>query len=85
MPTKQNSTLLAIPILTWDALELNFASPRHTDGIVITGPISENMAEAVQICSDAVPSPKLIILAGTDARSVRHLCRQRCTQQVIFG
>lgn len=45
------------------------ASPRHTDGIVITGPISENMAEAVQICYDAVPSPKLIILAGTDAIS----------------
>ncbi len=45
------------------------ASPRHTDGIVITGPISENMAEAVQICYDAVPSPKIIILVGTDAIS----------------
>lgn len=45
------------------------ASPRHCDGIVITGPISENMAEAVQICYDAVPSPKIIILVGTDAIS----------------
>ncbi|MFL5728675.1 MAG: 4Fe-4S dicluster domain-containing protein [Cytophagaceae bacterium] len=45
------------------------ASPRHADGIVITGPISQNMAEALQICYDAVPSPKLIILAGTDAIS----------------
>jgi Ni,Fe-hydrogenase III small subunit/ferredoxin-like protein FixX len=45
------------------------ASPRHCDGIVITGPISENMAEAVQICYDAVPDPKLIILVGTDAIS----------------
>ena len=45
------------------------ASPRHADGIVITGPITENMAEALQICHDAVPSPKLIILAGTDAIS----------------
>ncbi len=45
------------------------ASPRHCDGIVITGPISENMAEAVQICYDAVPSPKLLILAGSDAIS----------------
>jgi Ni,Fe-hydrogenase III small subunit len=45
------------------------ASPRHADGIVITGPVSENMAEALQICYDAVPSPKLIILAGTDAIS----------------
>jgi Ni,Fe-hydrogenase III small subunit len=45
------------------------ASPRHADGIVITGPISENMAEPLQICYDAMPNPKLIILAGTDAIS----------------
>jgi Ni,Fe-hydrogenase III small subunit len=45
------------------------ASPRHADGLVITGPVSENMAEALQICYDATPSPKLIILCGTDAIS----------------
>jgi Ni,Fe-hydrogenase III small subunit len=45
------------------------ASPRHSDGIVITGPITENMAEAVQICYDAIPEPKIIVLAGTDAIS----------------
>lgn len=45
------------------------ASPRHADGIVITGPISENMAEPLQICYDATPKPKIIILAGTDAIS----------------
>lgn len=45
------------------------ASPRHADGIVITGPISENMAEPLQICYDATPEPKIIILAGTDAIS----------------
>lgn len=45
------------------------ASPRHADGIVITGPITENMAEAIRICYDAVPKPGLVILAGTDAIS----------------
>lgn len=45
------------------------ASPRHADGIVITGPISRNMAEPLQITYDAIPSPKIIILAGTDAIS----------------
>jgi Ni,Fe-hydrogenase III small subunit len=45
------------------------ASPRHADGIVITGPVSENMAEALQICYDATPDPKIIILCGTDAIS----------------
>ena len=45
------------------------ASPRHTDGVVITGPISENMAEALQICYDAVPFPKILIFVGSDAIS----------------
>jgi Ni,Fe-hydrogenase III small subunit len=45
------------------------ASPRHADGIVITGPVSKNMAEPLQIAYDATPSPKIIILAGTDAIS----------------
>jgi Ni,Fe-hydrogenase III small subunit len=45
------------------------ASPRHADGLVITGPISKNMSKALDITYDATPSPKLIILAGTDAIS----------------
>jgi Ni,Fe-hydrogenase III small subunit/NAD-dependent dihydropyrimidine dehydrogenase PreA subunit len=45
------------------------ASPRHADGVVISGPISENMSEALQICYDAIPDPKMVILAGTDAIS----------------
>ncbi len=43
------------------------ASPRHADGIVVTGPVTVNMAEALQITWDAVPSPKVLILAGSDA------------------
>jgi Ni,Fe-hydrogenase III small subunit len=45
------------------------ASPRHADGIVITGPITSNMAEPLQICYDATPDPKMVILVGTDAIS----------------
>lgn len=45
------------------------ASPRHADGILITGPISRNMAPALQATWDAVPQPKVLILAGTDAIS----------------
>ena len=45
------------------------ASPRHADGIVITGPGSENMAEPLEITYKAIPLPKIIILAGTDAFS----------------
>lgn len=45
------------------------ASPRHCDGIVVTGPVSQNMSAALQMCYDAVPAPKILILAGTEAIS----------------
>jgi Ni,Fe-hydrogenase III small subunit/NAD-dependent dihydropyrimidine dehydrogenase PreA subunit len=45
------------------------ASPRHADGIVITGPLTEHMANATDICYEAVPNPKIIILVGTCAIS----------------
>lgn len=45
------------------------ASPRHADGVLITGPVTENMAEPLQICYDAIPEPKIVVLAGTDAIS----------------
>lgn len=45
------------------------ASPRHADGIVITGPLTQNMINATEICYDAVPNPKIIILFGACAIS----------------
>lgn len=45
------------------------ASPRHADGVVITGPITHNMANAAEICYEAVPNPKIIILTGVCAIS----------------
>jgi Ni,Fe-hydrogenase III small subunit len=45
------------------------ASPRHADGIVITGPITENMAEALKITYEAIPNPKIVVLCGLDAIS----------------
>ena len=40
------------------------ASPRHADGIVITGPMTQNMSRATEICYEAIPNPKIIILFG---------------------
>ena len=45
------------------------ASPRHADGVVITGPISKNMAEALEICYNSIPEPKLVIVCGSEACS----------------
>ena len=45
------------------------ASPRHADGLVITGPISENMAFALEDCYKSTPDPKIVILTGACAIS----------------
>jgi len=45
------------------------ASPRHADGLLITGPVTENMRWALQKTYDAVPSPKIVIAVGACAIS----------------
>jgi Ni,Fe-hydrogenase III small subunit/NAD-dependent dihydropyrimidine dehydrogenase PreA subunit len=45
------------------------ASPRHADGIVITGPIPENMAKALEDAYMSVPNPKIVVAVGTCAIS----------------
>jgi Ni,Fe-hydrogenase III small subunit/NAD-dependent dihydropyrimidine dehydrogenase PreA subunit len=45
------------------------ASPRHADGLVITGPVTANMALALRETYAAVPEPKLVIAAGACAIS----------------
>lgn len=45
------------------------ASPRHADGIVFTGPLTGNMAFALEETWNSVPDPKIIIAAGACAIS----------------
>ena len=45
------------------------ASPRHADGILVTGPVTANMREALLITYEAVADPRLVIAAGTCAIS----------------
>lgn len=45
------------------------ASPRHADGIVITGPITKNMAQALEETFQAIPEPRIVILVGACAIS----------------
>jgi Ni,Fe-hydrogenase III small subunit/Pyruvate/2-oxoacid:ferredoxin oxidoreductase delta subunit len=45
------------------------ASPRHADGIVVTGAVSENMRSALLATYAAVPAPKLVIAVGACAIS----------------
>src|SRR5690349_5453951 len=45
------------------------ASPRHADGILVTGPVTGNMREATLRTYEAVAEPKLVIAAGACAIS----------------
>ncbi|GAB1235370.1 NADH-quinone oxidoreductase subunit B family protein [Ferrigenium sp. UT5] len=40
------------------------ASPRHADLLLVTGPVSRHMEEAVKRTYDAVPEPKLVVAVG---------------------
>ena len=43
------------------------ASPRHADGILVTGPVTQNMKSALLDTYAAVPEPKLVIASGACA------------------
>jgi Ni,Fe-hydrogenase III small subunit/Pyruvate/2-oxoacid:ferredoxin oxidoreductase delta subunit len=43
------------------------ASPRHADGLLITGPVTKNMRLALEKTYHAVPSPKIVIAVGACA------------------
>lgn len=45
------------------------ASPRHADGLVITGPVSKGMELALRKTWEAVPAPKIVIAVGAEAIS----------------
>ena len=45
------------------------ASPRHADGLLVTGPVTANMRAALLETYEAVPSPKLVIASGACAIS----------------
>jgi len=58
--------------LAWDIGRFGIqfvASPRHADGMVLTGPVTRNMALAVRKTYDAIPDPKIVVAVGACAIS----------------
>lgn len=45
------------------------ASPRHADALLVTGPVTRNMAEPLRRTYEAVPAPKLVVAVGDCARN----------------
>ena len=56
---------LGNPYYNLEGLGLKFvASPRHADLLLVTGPVSRHMAEALRRTYDATPDPKLVVAVG---------------------
>lgn len=58
--------------LNWDISRFGIqmvASPKHADGILVTGPVTANMKTALLKTYDAVGDPKIVIAVGTCAIS----------------
>ena len=60
------------------------ASPRHADGVVVSGPVTRNMAEAPEICYDAVPDPRILVACGTEACSGGLYAESRAVDRTFF-
>ena len=58
-------TALTNPYYDLERFGIHFvASPKHADMLLVTGPITRNMATAVMKTYEAVPSPKLVVAVG---------------------
>lgn len=45
------------------------ASPRHADGLILSGPLTRNMAASLALCYEGMPDPKFVIAVGACAIS----------------
>lgn len=65
---EQELTALSSPYFDIERFGIHFvASPRHADMLIVTGPVSRNMTEALQKTYDAIPDPKIVVAVGDDA------------------
>ena len=56
---------LSGPVYDMERFGLHFvASPRHADMLLVTGPVTRNMAVPLRMTYDATPDPKLVVAVG---------------------
>lgn len=61
-------TALTNPFYDIERFGIHFvASPRHADMLMVTGPVSRNMKDALIKTYEATPDPKIVVAVGDDA------------------
>jgi Ni,Fe-hydrogenase III small subunit len=65
---EQELNALTNPYYDVERFGIHFvASPRHADMLMVTGPVSRNMAEAVRRTYEATPTPRIVVAVGDGA------------------
>jgi len=65
---EQELVALGNPFYDVERFGIHFvASPRHADMLLVTGPVSRNMREALLRTYEAMPGPKIVVAVGDDA------------------
>lgn len=66
--SEQELNALSNPVYDCERFGIHFvASPRHADMLMVTGPISRNMVEALKKTYEAIPNPKIVVAVGDGA------------------
>lgn len=67
------------PVYDMERFGLHFvASPRHADMLLVTGPVTRNMAVPLRKTYEATPDPKLVVAVGDCARTCGVFAGIRC-------
>jgi len=65
---EQELVALSNPYYDIERFGVHFvASPRHADMLMVTGPVTRNMREALVRTYEAMPEPKIVVAVGDDA------------------
>ena len=65
---EQELTALSNPYYDIERFGIHFvASPRHSDMLMVTGPVTRNMKAALIKTYEATPDPKIVVAVGDDA------------------
>ncbi|OHA66858.1 MAG: hypothetical protein A3E07_03685 [Candidatus Wildermuthbacteria bacterium RIFCSPHIGHO2_12_FULL_45_9] len=65
---EQELVALSNPFYDVERFGVRFvASPRHADMLMVTGPVTRNMKEALKRAYHATPNPKIVVAVGDDA------------------
>lgn len=66
------------PFYALENLGIQFvASPRHADMLLVTGPVSKHMEDALRLTYEAMPEPKVVVALGDCGKDGGVFCKRR--------